>query len=138
MNVTPIIIIKDVVHGSNSNHHHHGCLDIYEIYKSCNQEWLGVDQIPIITIKDGWTNMPLLLYLLLSLIIRLFISINCDDYWNFIIIVRAFFMMIFGIWSMYKHPWWWLLEFYPCQSILGNDDWDLIPVQASSMMIIGI
>ena len=41
------------------------------------------------------------------------------------------------IWSMYKHLWWWL-GFDPCTSILDEDYWDLIHVQASLMMIIGI
>ena len=76
-----------------------------------------------ITIKDGWTNTPLVLSLLSSLFIRLFISINYDNYWNFVNV---------------QHPWWWLLGFDPCTSILDDDYWNLIHVQASFMMMIGI
>ena len=36
---------------------------------------------------------------------------------------------------VYKHPWWWLLEFDLCPSILDDDDWTLIHVQESLMMI---
>ena len=46
--------------------------------------------------------------------------------------------MILGILSTSKHPWWWLLRLYQCPSILDDDDWDFINIQASMMMIIGI
>ena len=44
-------------------------------------------------------------------------------------------MMIAAIWSMSKHPWWWLLQFDPCPSILDYVDWDFINVQAYLMMM---
>ena len=50
-------------HVSNHNNHYQGCLDMNEILSSCNQEWLDRNQIPIITMKDGWTNTPLVLSL---------------------------------------------------------------------------
>ena len=36
---------------------------------------------------------------------------------------------------MSKHPWWWLLQFDPCPSILDDYYWDFIHVQASLMNI---
>ena len=36
---------------------------------------------------------------------------------------------------MSKHPWWWLLRFDPCPSILDDYYWDFIHVQASLMNI---
>ena len=36
---------------------------------------------------------------------------------------------------MSKHPWWWLLRFDPCPSILDDYYWDIIHVQASLMNI---
>ena len=61
-------------------------------------------------------------------------SIHNDDYCNFIH-VEASYMMITVIWSMSKHPWWWLLQFNPCPSILDDLDWDFINVQAYLMMM---
>ena len=45
-------------------------------------------------------------------------------------------MIIIGTLSTYKHPWWWLLGFYQCPSILDDYYWDLIHVQASSMILL--
>ena len=53
-----------------------------------------------------------------------------------LICVQASLMWIIGIWSMTKHPWWWLLWFDPCPSILDDDYWDFIHVQASLMIIV--
>ena len=66
--------------------------------------------------------------------------------------VQPSLMVIVGIWSpsknswlqvlrisfISKHHWWLLLGFDLCQSILHDDDWDFIDIQASFMMMIGI
>ena len=46
--------------------------------------------------------------------------------------------MIIPIWSLSKHPWWWLPQINPCPNILDVVDSDSINIQASLMMIIAI
>ena len=41
------------------------------------------------------------------------------------------------IWSLPKHPWWLLLGFHSCPNVL-DEYWNLIYVQASLIMLIGI
>ena len=56
--------------------------------------------------------------------------------------VVTYFLLIvdgFKVWMrICKPPWWWLLQFDPCPSILDYVDWDFINVQASIMMTIVI
>ena len=59
------------------------------------------------------------------------------DYWD-LIHVQASLMMLVRILSTSKHPYWWLLRFDPCPSILDDDYCKLIHVQISLMMLIGI
>ena len=52
-----------------------------------------------------------------------------DDYCDLIHVQTS--LMIIGIWSMSKHPWWWLLQFESCPSLLDDVRWDSINLKAS-------
>ena len=141
MNQIPIIIIMDVW-TCIKNNNHQGCL--------------VMDQIATIIIKVAWTIKSLRVVIidwtgsnpnnhhqgwlnkhttgLISIMIRLFMSHNYE-YLNFIN-VQAPSMMIIGIWSMYKHPWWWLLEFNSCSTINEDNFIDFTHVQKSLVIVV--
>ena len=112
-----------------------------------------MDQIPVIIISDAWMlikSQSLSSSRILGHgsnpnnhhqgwlkkhatgLISIIISYYLLDYLYILI------LMVIGILSMSKHSWWWLLRFDPHTSILDDNDWDLIHVQASLMMMIGI
>ena len=102
-----------------------------------HQGCLDMDWIPIMILDDDYCN---LIHVQASLIMLIGILSTFKHPWWWLLgfhYVQAS-LMIIGIWFMSKPPWWCWLGFYQCPSILNDNYGYLICAQASLMMITAI